>query len=156
MTAPSRSYYAVPDPADPTAMTYWRTGRRGLAMWPPKARYGPLLFAADVPPGLKGLDREAFIRNWAATVRTPWQEAVNAAIEIDPDGCAAMFAVFMTRCCYCGRRLTDPESKAYGIGPECRRGVPAPVLAAMANAVGRAHGLHVQTAKNARPEGATP
>ncbi len=31
--------------------------------------------------------------------------------------------------CECGKKLTNDTSKVYGIGPECRKGLPADVLA---------------------------
>jgi len=139
ISAPA-TYYAVPDPTNPSAMTYWRRDRRGrLAPWPPRARYGPTLTPADIPDHLAGQDRREWISDWARAHLWPWHEAVHAAIDADPDGCAARFAAMAARCCRCGRALTDPESKTYGIGPECRRDVPAELLTALAGAVARAH-----------------
>lgn len=118
-------YYAVPDPDDPSQMTYWRSARGGdLVPHPDKARYGPTLWKSPgpghihvVPAELHGQARRNWVHHWYATVRAEWLQHVKAAIDADPDGCAARFAAFTTRCCCCGRRLTDPTSKTYGIGP---------------------------------------
>lgn len=39
----------------------------------------------------------------------------------DPDGCMRTFGQAAGRCGACGKTLSDPDSKAQGIGPECRR-----------------------------------
>lgn len=130
-------YFAVPDPADPARMTYWRQQNGIRKPWPPKARYGPQLIRAEVPTDR--YERHGFLLQWFDQVGTPWRLAVVAAIDADPAGCAARFAAFTTRCCQCGRRLKDPASKTYGIGPECRTGWPDSELAMLAEAVGRAH-----------------
>lgn len=136
-------YFAVPDPADPARMTYWRRSRGVLRPWPPRARYGPLLTRADVP-AVEPARRE-FLLRWAAQVAAPWRTAILAAVETDPLACAARFASFQTRCCCCGRVLRDSASKTYGAGPECRSGWPASALAAMVEAVGRAHAAAADT-----------
>ncbi|MBB4931410.1 hypothetical protein F4561_002230 [Lipingzhangella halophila] len=134
------AYYAVPDPNDPDQMTYWRRDHRGrIAPWPSKARYGPALYRSDVPEGLTPPEKNQWVTDWFRTHRHPWDDAVHTTITTDPDTCRARFAVFTTRCCSCGRTLTDPESKSYGIGPECRTGVPEDVLARLAVLVGQAH-----------------
>lgn len=131
-------YFAVPDPSTGD-MTYWRTHRGDITEWPPKVRYGPLLYKRDVPANLRGDERTRWARNWFATVRAPWDAAIVEAITSDPTTAAARFAAFNTRCCCCGRALTDPASKAYGIGPDCRGGLPGELLAELARQVGRAH-----------------
>lgn len=132
-------YYAVIDPVDSGLVTYWRVRGDDVTAWPSKARYGPRLVRSDVPEGLSGPDRQAWVWGWAETVYHPYHAEVRARIASDPTGAGARFASLMTRCCNCGRPLTDAESKVYGIGPECRRGLPAEWLDAMAHAVGRAH-----------------
>ncbi len=136
-------YFAVPHPSDAARMTYWRRGARGnLKPWPARARYGPELRRSDVPTGLGPADLREWAAAWYRQHAVPWHAAVRAAIDADPDTAAARFAAFATRCCSCGRRLTDSASKTYGIGPECRADLPAAVLAAYAEAVGRAHADH--------------
>lgn len=132
-------YFAVPDPSDPARMTYWRRSNGRLQPWPAKARYGPALYRSDLPDGLDPQQRQQWIAAWAREHSLPWHAAVRAAIDADPDGCAARFAALTTRCCRCGKQLRDPASKAYGVGPDCRDGWPDTLLAAMAEAVGRAH-----------------
>lgn len=142
------AYYAVLDPSDPTTITYWRQVRadRPPAPWPAKARYGPLLYRDTVPADLTGEARHAWVRRWHETIRHPWPRAVWDAIDADPHGCQAMFASFTTRCCCCGKQLTDATSKVYGIGPDCRRDLSRDTLARMAAAVGRAHAAHLDGA----------
>lgn len=137
-------YYAVPDPHDPERMTYWYRNKRGeLKPHPTKARYGPRLTWADITEaGVNRHDRTAvseFVSNWYQTVFQPWHIAVREAIKQDPITTGLRFARFACRCCSCGRTLTDPSSKTYGIGPECRQGMPAEMLARLNEAVGRIH-----------------
>lgn len=136
-------YFAVPDPADPHRITYWRQTAHTLTAWPPAARYHPLLLKSDVPAGLTGQARREWLWAWAREHLHPWFDAVRFAIAADPHGCAARFAALHTRCCCCGRKLRDPASKTYGVGPECRDGWPAEVLSAMVEQVGRAHAAAV-------------
>lgn len=132
-------YFAVADPTDPARITYWRRTNGKLAPWPSRARYGPQLLRSDLPAGLAGQERQEWIQAWFRAHVTPWHTQVHATIDTNPETCAARFAAFTTRCCQCGRTLRDPASKAYGVGPECRDGWPDTVLAAMVEAVGRAH-----------------
>ena len=44
---------------------------------------------------------------------------VRAAIAADPLGTGMRFAAELTRCRVCARMLTDAESRARGIGPDC-------------------------------------
>jgi len=140
MTGTKRPYYAVPDPNDPNRMTYWQRGPAGgLTPHPPRTRYSPRLLRSDVPDWLTGRERQTWVEDWARQHVWPWYAAIHAAIDADPQACTARFAAFTTRCCECGRTLRDPVSKTYGIGPDCRDGIPNEVLAAMARMVGQAH-----------------
>jgi hypothetical protein len=139
-------YFAVPDPTDPQRMTYWRQTDQRFTAWPARARYGPRLLKSDVPAELTGRARQEWIWKWAADHLNPWFAAVRTAIADDPNGCAARFAALSTRCCWCGRVLKDAASKTYGVGPECRDGWPAEVLAAMVAAVGREHAAAIAAA----------
>lgn len=146
-------YYAVLDPDDPDRMTYWYRTKRGRIMpHPPKAHYGPVLFRADVPAGLDQQARGAWVSNWFRTVSRPWHQTVREAIEADPVTAGARFAKFACRCCCCGRTLTDPDSKTYGVGPDCRSGLPASILAQLNEAVGRVHAASVTTGSPGRRE----
>ncbi len=134
-------YYAVPDPAG-DSMTYWRRGARGAVKpWPVKARYGPVLYTKEVPAVLKGTARREWVGKWYSTVRTPWDEAIQGAIQADPVGCRARFTVFTSRCCVCGRTLTDDASKVFGIGPDCRAEVSDDFLTSVAERTARMHGV---------------
>lgn len=114
----SISFFALPDPADPSVMTFWRRERRGrgrdgggyLNAWPGRVTYGPV-----IPP-----DQEANPLNWATLVTWPWIERRDAALAADPAGCAARFTVLTGRCCACGKP-TDTE----GICTKCQPKVPA-------------------------------
>lgn len=150
-------YYAVPDPGDPGQMTYWRLNPPGkphpfmghFEPWPSKAKYGPRLLRKDVPKGwdrMGRLARDDFISDWRDNVRGPWEDKILVALVTDPAGCQARFAAFTSRCCICGRELTDPASKTYGIGPDCRNAMPAHLLADMAEQMGRIHAKHLETA----------
>lgn len=138
-------YFAVVDPSDPGRMTYWRSGKRGLKPWPAQARYGPVLYRSDVPADLSGTARREWIATWFAERSQPWHQAIREAIATDPDDCRARFAAFTSHCCMCGRGLTDPASKTYGIGPECRTGISSTTLARLAELVARAHALAVRS-----------
>jgi hypothetical protein len=139
----SADYFAVADPNDATRITYWRRTEGRLKPWPATARYGPALYRTDLPADLKGQAQREWIASWHRQHTFPWHEAIRAAIDSDPTGCAARFAAFTTRCCQCGKRLRDPTSKTYGVGPDCRDGWPDAVLASMVEAVGRAHAAAV-------------
>ncbi|MBM0239370.1 hypothetical protein JNW88_23525 [Micromonospora sp. ATA32] len=139
MTALAADYFAVPDPADPGRITYWRRTSGTLKPWPAKARYGPVLYRTDLPAGLDAQQRQQWAADWYRENAHPWHDRVRAAIDSAPDECAARFAAFTTRCRQCGKLLHDPASKAYGVGPDCRDGWPEAVLALAAEAVGRAH-----------------
>lgn len=141
MTTPRKvAYYAVPDPDDPGRMTYWYRNRRGqLKPHPAKAKYGPRCTrAAMEQAGLDFRNRDD-VRAWYETVGWPWARAVREAVEADPFTAGLRFARFCTRCCFCGRLLVEPSSKTYGIGPECRQGLPAATLARLNEALGRVH-----------------
>ncbi|MFI6732095.1 DUF6011 domain-containing protein [Nonomuraea sp. NPDC050451] len=139
-------FYAIQDPHDPTTVTYWRRkdqagrGRPQFAAWPPKARNGPVLLKADVPQDLHGAERQQWASRWFHEHLAPYLDAVVEVIAADPVAAGRRFAELTTRCCRCGRALTDDLSKTYGIGPDCRDGIPADLLAAfLTPAVGRAH-----------------
>lgn len=139
MRAPSEpKYFAVPDP-DSGDMTYWYQDKYNrLASWPPKkSHYGPR--APKCPEGVDQYDHLPVLRQWVDEVRHPWWNKVKAEIARDPDAASARFAQFSSRCCVCGKTLTDAASKVYGIGPECRAGFPPAVLEEFARWMGKAH-----------------
>lgn len=134
------AYYAVPDPDDHGRMVYLRRNARGtLDPWPAKAKYGPRLLTKNVPDLLKGTERTDWIRQWFSENSWPWWDSVHRAVTDDPVTAQARFAAFCSRCCFCGKLLTDEASKTYGIGPECRRGAPDEFLAHRVDAIGRVH-----------------
>lgn len=121
MTAIPDGYYALLNPNNPTAMTYWRARSGTLTAWPARARYAPTLLKRDVPEGLRGRERYEWANRWYAEHARPWHTALQAALAADPDGSRARFAALTTRCAECARRLTDDKSKLLGFGPDCRR-----------------------------------
>ncbi len=135
-------YFATPDPLDAGKVSYWYRAQTGLIQpWPPRrSRWGQLL-KADVPfdkvltPG----EYREFVNAHFAKVAAARGQA-KTVIEQDPAAASARFAAFTTRCCYCGKALSDQRSKVYGIGPDCRGDVAPAVLAAAMEAVRAAHG----------------
>src|SRR5215213_9571612 len=124
-------YYAVADPENEGEMSYWRRKDKGkhktpsFDPWPLKARYGPRLLTSDPRlKGLKGEQRNQFVRSWYEGVKYPYMARVVEAIASDPVTAGKRFAELQMRCCICGKGLTTNESKVVGIGPECRKGLP--------------------------------
>lgn len=146
LDAVDAGYYAIPDPDGAHAITYWRRVRTArtddLRAWPPKSWYGPPIPSrADIPEGR--LERAEFAIAWA-TARRAYMAKVVAAITAEPVAAGRRFAAFGIRCCKCARVLSDDRSKTYGIGPECRRGIPDKVLARYCTPqVGRIHADHL-------------
>ncbi len=142
-------YYAVPDPrASVEEMTYWRrknkgkNKRPGFDPWPLKSQYGPTLYRKNIPTDLGKLPQKEYVYAWYETLNWPYRKAIVENIAADPIAAQQRFAKLKSRCCVCGKALTDYTSKVYGIGPECRRGVPAEVLANYYRPeIGRAHAL---------------
>jgi hypothetical protein len=141
-------HYAIIDPRDQGTVTYWRRKnlkaargtRPDFGPWPLKARYGPVLYTRDVPATLHAEQRREWIRSWYAANFEPYRAAVIEAIAADPVAAGKRFADLTSRCCSCGRTLTDDLSKVYGIGPECRSGLTAEHLALYyAPRLGQAH-----------------
>lgn len=131
-------YYAIDGPNELDAVTYWRKKGQELKPWPPKARYGPITEATrdNLPSGRA--ERDAALRE-LHTDQILYVAHVAGIIRADLDEARQRFAQLCTRCWCCGRKLTDKQSKVYGIGPECRSEMPDEVLAASARAIGRAH-----------------
>ncbi len=69
------------------------------------------------------------------------QEEVIQTILADPEAAMELYGKKMKRCAYCGRPLTDPESQARGIGPDCWEEKHYPKLVARRNAVLKAAGM---------------
>lgn len=114
-------YYAVPDPDDPAVITCWRWsnhGRRGgLRRWSGGAAYGESTRPSrGNPPRPHSLAVKVAWRDWFGEIL--------AEVQADPAAARARFAKITGRCCVCSKKLTDPQSVALGIGPDCiRRGV---------------------------------
>lgn len=136
-------YYATPDPNDPTTITYWRrhsSPRDNLKAWPAKAAYGPRATQAELNAAP---DPAKFMRDFS-TARNAYYDQVVTALLHDTHAAARRFAELSTRCCICAHPLRDNTSKTYGIGPECRTGIPADTLARyFTPRVGRAHATHL-------------
>ena len=114
-------YFAVPDPHDPTTMTYWKGDLgAGLNPWPKGASFGPVAYRSQVPKEPNA--RRAFIAEHQAN-RSAWWSALRLALQRDPNEAANRFARLTSRCCFCGRFLSDARSKVLGIGPDCRAGL---------------------------------
>ncbi len=139
-------YFAIPDPLDPGKVSYWYQVDKGrdvgkLKPWPPRRSRWGRLREADVPfsrtltPG----EYREFVNAHFAKVAAVRGQA-KTAIAQDPAAASARFAALTTRCCYCGKALSDQRSKVYGIGPDCRTDVAPAVLAAAMEAVRAAHG----------------
>lgn len=132
----AEGHYAIEDPFDPQRHTTWRVKDGKFEAWPTRVRVGPITAVrwADCPR--YGSDRERFIRAaWAR--QHEYHADVKAAIKADPEAASARFSVQTVCCCVCNRKLTDPESVGYGIGPECRRWMPAEHRAAIADHTSR-------------------
>jgi hypothetical protein len=71
----------------------------------------------------RGRTGRTFVRRYMSDtlvdIRMGEVMAVLFKIESDPVEAAMTFAAEQTRCFRCGRMLTDPESIALGIGPDC-------------------------------------
>lgn len=135
-------YYAIPDPREPAAMTYWRARRGSTTAWPPRTLYGPWPRRSDAPDDPD--ERKAFARRVADTYAA-WLRQVRAELLADPDSARARFAALAVRCCVCCRTLTDPESKTSGVGPECRTRLTDGQRQAIREALRRAHATHART-----------
>jgi hypothetical protein len=132
-------YFAVPDPRalEADEMTYWYRGQKGrktkrhvFSPWPSGARYGPQLTSWEDVPYPKGSEEaKLYVRAFYKILGEPYRNAIEEIIHRDPVAAGQRFADWKTRCCFCGKALTNELSKVYGVGPECRKGLPAEVLA---------------------------
>lgn len=141
-------YYAVPDPADPQVMTYWRRRHTSttdsLRSWPATAWYGPAVPRRSELPE-DPAERQAFADAWSAT-RNAYHDQIVVAILTDTAAAAKRFADLRTACSQCGRRLRDAESKLYAVGPDCRALMDPVWLGRIRSAeVGRAHAEQLAT-----------
>lgn len=114
--------FAIHDPDDPASMKYWRRKdtKRGMHVYHsfrrwPAGTIGSLLTARD--------GKDPYVRIGGYLAR------VIEAIAEDPVAAGRRFAQFCDCCCRCGKVLTDPVSKSYGIGPDCRRDISPELLA---------------------------
>lgn len=110
-------YYAVPDPGRADRMQYWC--RKDVA-----TKRGIRPTFKPWPPGVAGVKLTGGMRPVSGHM-----VQVIEAITSDPITLGRRFADLTLRCCLCSKPLTDPKSKTYGIGPECRKGIRAEVLA---------------------------
>ncbi len=92
-------YYAINDPNHPDHTSTWRKRTHHDT--------------AELVP-----DRDTRNRNYGHT--RGWRGAARDAILAAPQEARERYAKIHIRCYWCGRKLTDPESQAAGIGPICR------------------------------------
>ncbi|MEV6790877.1 DUF6011 domain-containing protein [Streptomyces sp. NPDC051320] len=129
MTTLPDGHYAVLDPSNPDAMTYWRSKNGRLIAWPAKAWHGPARpLRRDAP--VDHAERIAWMRAWHESYRV-WLQTLHMALQTDPGSARRRFADLTVRCCQCGRPLRDDTSKVIGIGPDCRGGLSPEALAAL-------------------------
>lgn len=114
----ANGYYAVPDPDDPGVITCWRynerRGRTTFGPWSKGASYGD-----PTRPSRRQYDRDSAL----AYVR--WSAEARAAIETDQNAARRLFAEITSHCGLCGREIHERDSILTGVGPECRKKVPA-------------------------------
>jgi hypothetical protein len=142
MTDMRPDYFAVPDPLDPGKLCYWYRPKHGkkagrLEKWPPRRSDWGALYRKDVAAQPPDQRVEYQMAHWQR-VRAAREEIVNT-IDADPGLAAARFAAARSACCFCGRELTDERSKTYGVGPDCRSGMPPEKLTQLIGAMRRAH-----------------
>lgn len=78
-------------------------------------------------------------------------EPVILGIIADPMKCAIDYAREMHRCCRCGKSLTDPRSRWYGIGPECE-GMWSPIVQRVIEQIGEWDGTDRYAPNRAKSE----
>jgi Family of unknown function (DUF6011) len=133
----AEGHYAVTDPHDPERVTTWRVKDGKFESWPARTRVGPVAdinWRVDRPQGYR--ERDRFVRD-AWDRQRSYLETVKALIRDNSEQALARFADQSGSCCMCNRHLSDPESVGYGIGPECRRWMPAADRAAIADYTSR-------------------
>lgn len=125
-------YYAIPDPDRAGRMQYWC--RKDI-----NTKRGTVPSLKPWPPGAYGIQ----IKGTQRVISGPMLQIIEA-IAADPVTHGKRFADLTTRCCRCSKVLTDARSKTYGIGPECRKGIRAEILARyFTPAVAEAHAATV-------------
>ena len=153
---PEASYFAVTGHyyrAGLTKLHYWyrvRTGRDTgcIKPWPPRRSHFGRLYTKDIPDAewcreVFDCTPDEWVHFYFADVRDVAQDALTEIRE-HPEQAAARFAALQSHCCCCGKGLRDERSKAYGIGPECRAGLPPGVLARLSELTARQHAAAVQ------------
>jgi hypothetical protein len=149
---PQLRYFATRDEFTTTGRAkvhLWYRVQRGrdegqIRPWPPQRTSFGTLRQADVPEALRdrwGTSDPAlreFKARYFAECRAI-RQAAETAIREHPEEAAALFAELNSACCCCGRALTDEYSVIYGIGPECRAGLPPEVLTRLGDRTARKH-----------------
>lgn len=126
----------APAPA-PTVPDSGSTWKRGMPLPFPPARYAILRPGSDDPEDIIFLKVDAPDEGrWAGYVFVKIQASdelhnvrgqaqserlINAIIEQGWKKCLLRYGQKIGSCGHCGRTLTNEESRAYGIGPVCRR-----------------------------------
>lgn len=83
-------HYCVPDPAEPSKLTYWTVVDGKVRDYPDDVRWRPL--PPTPPPDVDGrAERRAWTNQWYETTYFPWRDAVDAAILDDPPGARDRF-----------------------------------------------------------------
>ena len=138
------SYFATYDYNELTGQVdvhYWYRSQRGkragkILPWPPRRSHFGVLYSKDIPADLTGEARDRWAQCWFNEMHVIRLSALRE-IEDRPDECAASFARLRACCCCCGKALDEPRSVAYGIGPECRTGMPPAMLTKISAIVAR-------------------
>jgi hypothetical protein len=129
-------------------MSYWHRNKAGdLVPWPLRHnRWDHVVVdPSELPPGgfadwlAEERFRDEYAKKHEERVRAA-MEIVGAAIEADPVTAGARFALHHTLCFCCGKPLTEDQSKAYGIGPDCRRDMDPDTLAQAVELTAKMHG----------------
>lgn len=114
--------YAILDPAeDPVAYSY--VDRQDLV--PPREE-SVRFFKIDAPDegrwsGYVFVSRQASDDLYPIKDRRDKEQVINRILDDGWKQCLLLYGQKIGKCGHCGRTLTNDESRAYGIGPVCRR-----------------------------------
>lgn len=136
-------YFAALDPMDPSLMTYWRRTLRGEIVPLESTGYRKSILRSEVPHRRGSPEQKAWLADYWTRVRAARQEIISTILA-DEVVAAARFATAWTACCCCRRPLTDPQSRAMGIGPECGGRLAPDARDAVAHESARQHAARLE------------